>query len=59
MAALWCGISAVLAIGWISTTTVLLAKLKEEKEKEKIINKIRDLTNPENLFEIINNKEAH
>lgn len=51
-------IAAVLAVGWMSTTWVLVAKINELEEKEKINNKVKDLTNPENLFKYTNNKEA-
>ena len=33
MIGLWSGIAAVLAIGWMATTWVLVAKLKQEEER--------------------------
>lgn len=89
MIGLWSGIAAVLAIGWMATTWVLAAKLKQEeervmdhfrrkmellrennelkkelaaykeKEKKSLINKIKVLTDPKNLFKYTNDKEAH
>ena len=32
MIGLWSGFSAILAIGWMATTWVLVAKLKQEEE---------------------------
>ena len=48
MIGLWCGISAILAIGWMGTTWVLVVKLEEEKEINKDCNHLYVATLEEN-----------